>query len=177
MVAKESLFKYVSPSKEGLILGVFGVLVGIMGLFTKNPLGIFLFGVGCAAVFSGSTLFEMYKISKQMKNFELNGELEDVLKEFEEGVQVLNDSIRLGNKYAFGKKTGTIIKYEDISRMYQYVYKTNLIESSRTIKIENISKVQRELCRLPLKGTADNEVKEIMMFILAKNPKIEIGYK
>ena len=76
----------------------------------------------------------------------------------------------------FGKGMGTIIKYKDISNIYQYVHKTNLVEDKREIRVEKVSGEEIKLCKIYLNGKSDDELIILMNYILEKNPNVQIVY-
>ena len=105
--------------------------------------------------------------------------------DFYSATPFLEDNIRLGHECVFGKSFCTILRYTDIRRIYQYVYKLNFVEWNRELHaVDTQGKVWR-LCELKLHSMfnnrknelADQEVIKVLNFMLYKNNRIAIGYR
>lgn len=174
---KEELKKYLYPSKLPLVGGGAFVIIGLVGMgVAASPVGVFILCCIVAFIISAPTLITIHNLSSAIETFETDEKLSDVLEEFENSQDVFHNALRVGAEYMFGKEMGTIIKYKDISNIYQYVHKTNLVEDKREIRVVKVNGEEIKLCKLSLKGKSDNELKALMIYILEKNPKIQIGY-
>lgn len=174
---KEELKEYLYPSKLPLIGGGAFVIIGFVGMgLAASPVGVFILCCIFAVIISVPTLITIHNLSSTIETFVTDEKLPEVLEEFENSQSVLNNALSVGTEYMFGKGMGTIIKYKDISNIYQYVHKTNLVEDKREIRVVKVNGEEIKLCKLSLKGKSDNELKALMIFILEKNPKIKIGY-
>ena len=111
-----------------------------------------------------------------IRRLEEEGELSNVIRDFQKGEKLFGDSVRVGNKYIIGKGTNCIISYKDIKQIYQYIHKTNHFEDYRTLRaytdIETI-----DICQLPRNGAGEQTVRQLIMYICAKNPNLKVGYK
>ena len=64
------------------------------------------------------------QMSIAQRRLEEEGELSNVIMDFQEGEKLFGDAVRVGNKYIIGKGTNCIISYKDIKQIYQYIHKT-----------------------------------------------------
>ena len=115
--------------------------------------------------------------SKQIRKLEAMHTVPDVYTDFAQSSVMIGDRLRLGKRYLFGKNTGHIFEFGEISRVYQYIHKTNGVEDRRELKVKTTRGKELILCRLPLKGKADEDIMNVAAIIKAVNPAVEIGYK
>ena len=97
--------------------------------------------------------------------------------DFRNAYSMMNDTIRFGERWIFCKHSGRLLRYEEITQVYQFIHKTNFIEDSRAVKYVDINGKHRVLCNLALRGKSDEDVKTIITIIYSKNPRIKIGYR
>lgn len=186
---KKQLFKYTKPS--GALPVVCIILAVLCFLFTllffaaatdfdaDTNILIGTFAVA-TIIFVLMTVF-YYRLIGQLKNkindIDANGELLILLNDFEKGGKAFNDKLRLGQKYLIGKKTRTIVSYNEIARIYQYIHSTNCVEDTRSLQIVLHNNKKLDLCKLPLWGKADEEVANVFNYVKSMNPNIAIGYR
>ena len=114
--------------------------------------------------------------SKQIKQMEDDGSLNRALSEFATGMFWFEGNLKLGDTYIFGKKSGICLSYDQITKIYQYVHKTNGVENYRSIKVVTPDANVHELCKIRLRGKADTEVQHVVGVIVSKNPTVHVGY-
>ena len=120
--------------------------------------------------------FNVLAPKRIIRRLEGEGELSNVIMDFQKGEKLFGDAVRVGNKYIIGKGTKDIVAYKDIKQIYQYIHKTNHFEDYRTLRaytdIETI-----DICQLPRNGAGEQTVRQLIMYICAKNPNIKVGYR
>lgn len=181
----KDLKKYVCPNKLArfffggltvilLVLCVYFMLFGKDAemLIITIVSGIVMFGLIFAYVSQDYLIY-----IKKMKIIEQQGNMPVLLFDFKNGGPAFNDYLRVGGRYLIGKKTGTMVSYDEIARIYQYVHQTNFVEDSRMLKVKTTNGKTYSLCRLPLKGKADDEVNHVISYILSVNGNVQVGYK
>lgn len=176
MDGKKTLEKYLRPSSAltviGVILLAFGIVIGAAGavlvLLLELVVGALLLWVGLSPVKT---------LKKQLEELETQGRLPGVIREFESGKQFLKDKLRLGPTYILGKKSGVVLTYDQVKKIYQHVHRTNFVEDRREIRVETTEGKIISLCPLPLKGKGDEELVRIISVIKTMNPGVHIGYK
>ena len=97
----------------------------------------------------------------------------------------LDDRIRLGKKCIYGRSCCTIMRYTDITKIYQYVHKTNYIEDRRELRVVDGEGKVWKLCVLEhhrlfqrqKNELLDEELSEVINVMLRKNRWIHVGYK
>ena len=97
--------------------------------------------------------------------------------EFKCAKSMIKDRVRLGENYIFTKHSGKLLKYSEISKVYQYIHKTNFAEDERALKYINTNGKHRKLCKLDLRGKSDAELQVVVSIIMSKNPNVTIGYR
>ena len=111
-----------------------------------------------------------------IRRLEEEGELSNVIMDFQEGEKLFGDAVRVGNKYIIGKGTKDIVAYKDIKQIYQYIHKTNYFEDYRSLRVCTDDGT-KDICQLPRNGAGEQTVRQLIMYICAKNPNIKVGYK
>lgn len=113
-----------------------------------------------------------------IRRLEEEGELSNVIMDFQKGEKLFGDAVRVGNKYIIGKGTNCIISYKDIQQIYQYIHKTNYVEDYRSLRAYTNTNIgTTDICQLPRNGAGEQTVRELIMYICTKNPNIKVGYK
>ena len=186
MMDAKKLKKYLSSTNVvSLVLGIFmAVFGGWFLLFllpeTDEPvvtllMGLFIMVMGGVVIWS--CISNIRSLNRDFAQLEETGRLDGILEEFEKAQVLVKGKVRLGPNHIFGKGAGHLVRYEDIRQVYQYVKKRNFAEVVRSLKYVDGSGKTRDLCQLQLRGKSDEDVKKIMLAILAKNPMVKIGYK
>lgn len=125
---------------------------------------------------SYSSAKQVASLFKSVKFYEDKGMLDDVIYEFNNGIQLADDYIRMGNRFILGRKSATITEYSEISQVYEYVHRTNLVVDKRLLKAKSPAGEEFILCKLPAAGIAKEEMLHIFVVIKAKNNKVRFGY-
>lgn len=156
-----------------LIFGLFFILSGgtVTAVATAFIVAVIFLLVGVILQLDSA------KTDKKIKSIEEQGNLPILLNDFKTGRQELKDFVRLGRTYIIGKRTGTIVSYGEVARVYQYIHKTNFVEDARTLKVDTTDGKSHTLCNLPLRGKADDEVVRIISYMLSVNSNIQVGYE
>lgn len=144
------------------------IINSVFGIFRFFPLLI----VDASVPLPFLDFFECKKMLKFLKSRKLYTE---AVLDFSDAQSNLTDCIRLGKKYVFGKNHCVILRYTDISRVYQYVLKGRFMEIRRELHaVDNSGKVWH-LCELGIVPELD--LLGVLDFMVYKNPTIAIGYK
>lgn len=106
-----------------------------------------------------------------------SGELQVLLNDFTYGQSLADDNIRLGEKYIFCRKKGRPLGYNEITKVYQAIQKTNSAENRRTLEAVLTNGKTYVLCELKKHGGSDRDVSKILGYIQQKNPNVHLGYK
>ncbi len=154
---------------------VLGVALMASGEILGIVVGLFLLGMGCMMIWTYYS--NVRALNQAFQELERRGQLDGVLRDFAESHPVLNGELRLGVNYLYGRRCGHLLSYGQITKLYQYVHRTNFIEDRRELKVSAGLEKELTLCKLARKGKADEELKTVLGFILLKNPTIHIGYK
>lgn len=182
---KKELYKYIKPSSVSAVIFVCISIIFFLMAYASVPkaeddsliqfLIFLIFGI-IFLIYFVSHFCTLSSIKKKIKTFEHQGEFDLLANDFLAGGKAFNDNLRLGQKFLIGKKTGTIVSYQDIVKIYQYAHKTNGVEDSRMLKIETTNKKNVNLCKIPLKGKADNEVAQVCDYIARMTSRVFVGY-
>ena len=92
-----------------------------------------------------------------IRRLEEEGELSNVIMDFQEGEKLFGDAVRVGNKYIIGKGTNCIISYKDIKQIYQYIHKTNHFEDYRSLRAYT-NDGTKDICQLPRNGAGEQKI-------------------
>ncbi len=173
----EELRKFLKPSIAlavvGAVLMVLGLVFGIAG-HVLVALIIFLV-IGGFLLFLG--VKEQTDFKWMMEEYARQGALEDIAADFAAGRTWSKDTLRTGEKYCYNKGAGKVYPYTDIRNVHQYVHKTNGIEDQRQLRAVMADGKTVTLCTLKLRGHSDEELQQLIMLLLSKNPSITVGYR
>ena len=100
-----------------------------------------------------------------------------LMEDFQTAIPMRKNSIRLGNKWIFQRGKCKYVNYMEIRQVYQYIKKVNFVENERSLMWLDSKGTARTLCPLEIGGKSDDEMRQIILMILAKNPNIKIGYR
>lgn len=182
----KDLKKYAKPSHALAVLGAFFVIIGlfvvVMGLTTDSYdsteyIVTGIIGVLLGVLFIYLGIRDNKKFDKKLKEIEENGGMPILLNDFKTGGRAFKNSLIVGQTFLIGKKSGTIVTYNEIVQIYQYVHSTNFVEDSRTLKVKTIQNSVLDLCSIPLRGKGNDELEQVINYILSKNPNVKVGYK
>jgi len=174
---------YTRSSYGLLFVGVFFLGLGLLGFAVDvaSPIGMLLLMFALGAACSAPYFIGQRRLNKAIEEYEAQYGADALVKDFNASRPVINDHLRLGEEWLFGKRTATIVRYEQIKKIYMYVHRTNGVEDRRALKIETAAGKTLELCNLPTKGVFKKQnhpdVETILKVILIKNPSVHVGYK
>lgn len=187
----EKINKYCLP---GMIKGLaifYGVLIfaGIIWIFTnatydKNGISDLCIRLVFAFVFMLSDIL-FYHLSygksakiydKRVKYFRDQGVLDLLKSDFSNGVQLFGGDLTVGKMFLFGKNTGMIVMFQEITRFFIHVHTTEY-ESGRTptkkFELKFVAGNKHYvLCKIPNKNMNTSEWNQFCNFISLKNPNI-----
>lgn len=152
------------------------LVIPIMASVAKDDAELILIWFGLTLIIELIILFPLYKDIRFFKNAD-NATLATLAAELHQAVPMRDDDVRFGATHIFTKHSARVVKYSDITRVYQYIHKTNFVEDQRALKCTDVNKKEIVLCKLELKDKSDEELQKMVAFILQKNPKIKIGYR
>lgn len=113
-------------------------------------------------------------LKNKFNQIEQAGLMNVLQNDFINGHKEFKNNLIYGERYLFGKKSQIFLKYGEIAKAYQFIYKTNFVESKRTIRVETIDNQKYELCEIALLDKDDPNVKQFYQFVLLKNSNIQI---
>lgn len=151
-------------------IAMLGFFIGIMvqeNTFATAPIVMF-------CIFFALTLRPYFKARKFFAS--LAGEnINAIEHDFNRAYPFVKGRVRMGETYVFSKGSGQLVKYSDMVQVYQYISRTNFIESKRMLRYMDANGRHHELCQLRLRGKSDDELKDMLRVIMRKNPNVKIG--
>lgn len=136
---------------------------------------ISIFLLFCIFLCSLEGIFKSIKFSNQLHKWKKNGQMSDILRDFECARSMHDGRVMMGREYAFGKNCSAAIAYADIDRVYEYVHSTNSIKDQRMIRVKMVNGKQCDLCYLRVFKRETEEEMAIIQTILQRNPSVEVG--
>ncbi|MBQ7522894.1 MAG: hypothetical protein IJU14_08485 [Clostridia bacterium] len=182
---QKQLIRYAQHSPLKIIIGtviiILSSIVLLLDLITRQVDMTFAFfftglsiALGSLSMLTG--IAQRRYLNDTLQKLEKNSaEKQKLLSDFDNGNK--NDRIILGNNYIIGRHTGTVVPYEQISRVYQYVHSTNGFDDSKILKATLFQGRTVDLCKLPLRDKNNIVVEEIIGYILHKNHEVYIGFR
>lgn len=111
-----------------------------------------------------------------LKKIEDSGCADLIYSDFSTATSMRKDLVRFGNTWIFIKNKRKILKYDEITRVYQYIKRVNFVENERALKYVDSNGKHRVLCSLQLRGKSDEELNMMIALILSNNRNVAIGY-
>lgn len=175
MTGLDEMKKYIRPSYVSLYIGAALLLLGIFFATKTNP-AVFLLFAMIAVISNLFPISEIIKFNKTMQQLTENGTIERIAEEFQQAKEYADGNLKLGSAHIYGKRSGTVLEYKDIAKAYQYIHKTNFAEDRRELRVATQDGKTISLCKLALRGKADEALMTIIQVMLSHNPGIKIGY-
>lgn len=183
MDANFSLKRYLRPKMTNILIGVillaFAIFAASYGFSDGDIVGIICFGI-LLAVGISVVIISILKIksySQEIKRLEEDGLYDRMENDFSNAESFFKDKLRLSNGYIYPKYGGKALKYEDITKVYQYIQKKNGIENNRELRAATTDGKIVTLADIALRGKDDDEVTAVVDLLLSKNPSIHVGYQ
>lgn len=174
--ALNEIKQYLRPTYTYLVIGVFFLSIGIYSLTLGEPTGA-LVCIILAAIFSLGTVFIIRGYNDQIKKLREEEKTASLVKDFLNAETFFDDTLRIGESYIFGKRSGKILEPRNIVKAYQYIHKTNFAEDRRRLRVDTADGKTVDIGRLKLRGKSDEELLRALALLTTRNPDIRIGYK
>ena len=175
----KELKKYLTAGVGGwwVLTGFAGALVVIylISLAMGNdvePAGLVVFLIMLAV----SLIPQLVTMGK-MKKLAEDPNLPAMEQDFRMAQPLRKGKVRFGRYWIFVKGRRAPVMYAEIRQVYQFIQRTNFIESARTLRYVDTKGRTKDLCKLDLRGKSDAEVRQMFQMILARNPGVKIGYR
>ena len=130
--------------------------------------------VGMLFVIMGTSRSSNFRMS--MRNIRIRHRENELLYDFENAGRAFSDRVILGDSFIIGRGTGAVVPYSEIRRVYQYIHTYNGIEDKRILRAELTNGRKIDLCTLPHNGVGNEELNNVMNYMRAVNPRIQLGY-
>ena len=171
------LKSYIRNIDHGaMIAAIIFLGFGLCGLiFGGDSSGFALFPLALGIGWLLKWYFGFNRASKCINELISDGSITSVLSDFQNGKHCLNDNIIVGENYLIGKKSSCVLSYSEITRLYQFVHKTNFVEDQRKLQAVTTSGKTYSLARLELKGRSNEELNTLLVEILSRNAAIKVG--
>ncbi|MBQ7543801.1 MAG: hypothetical protein IJT02_02555 [Synergistaceae bacterium] len=119
---------------------------------------------------------------KTVKSLTSSNSLDEAAADFSSAQPFFQDHIRFGDRYLFGGNCCSVLRYTDIVKVYQSVYKQKRRERSRTLRAVDRTGKNWDICKLiPHSRFSDERnaelearESEIISFLLSKNGTITV---
>ena len=114
---------------------------------------------------------------RRMINFlKNNGLYQEAIDDFVSAKPFMNDRMRMGDKYIFCRRKYVILRYYDISRVFQDYNLENGLKTSRTLNAVDIYGNVWFLCNLETNTDNQPGLKEAVDFMTSRNSGITIDF-
>lgn len=163
----------------GILLLFVGILMSIMTFLSQEwsyfACGILItlfMGVGCIAAGVSAHI----KFRKKIKLIDEQGMGDILLNDFNNAGRAFSGALVVGDEFLIGKRTGNVLHYSEIVRIYQFIPEQQLIAEKRYIKAETASARNLLLSDIPSDGRGAQELNGVIQYVTAKNPSIQVGF-
>ncbi len=181
MESRKSFEQYIKPSLKATVFGILVMIAG-GGAFAlelinhRASFGVIwlAFGLGIGSLLIVYDSLKTKKFKKTLEQFEKNGDIDDIMYDFENGRKMFNGALILGQYFLISKKSGTVVEYSEVDKLYQLVKGTGE-RAKRIIQIRTTDKKKINLCKIPVSGSkTSEELGKVLGYITAKNRNISL---
>lgn len=137
-------------------------------------LGVLFAVVGCFSIvdaLGGSDL------KRQLENLEKQGTLGGLLEDFERGKKFCKGKMIVGNTYVLGKGTNSIVRIDELARVYEYKHTTNGSVDGHSVMGIMKNGSRRELGDIKGIEKSGDQIVDIFNALYVRNGNIQFGYK
>ena len=179
---KKKMISYCGSAPTALFAAALLAVTGGLGFATDiaEPLIFALIMLGIALICVLVYVLSRSRLNKIIQAYAQRYGGKTLARDFGKSQTVLNGFLRVGEEWLFGKRTNTIVRYDQISKIYLYIHRTNGIEDSRMLTVVADGKT-RNLCKVPAKGVFKKQnhpdVEKVIRYVVYKNPHVHVGYK
>lgn len=176
MISRRTLCSFLRPPLFYAILGTLFIFVFIYSLFQLEVWYYSLIFLLIPLLGVGNDMYTLYYWVVYSLGIRSKPYINEIDYDFNNGVILADNHIRLGDRYIIGKCGVTAVNYNEISRVYEYVHKSNYVVDGRQLRIVTKKGRDRILCKLPRKGIPKNELNKIFGIINHHNQSVKFGY-
>ena len=175
----KELKKYLTAGVGGwwVLTGAAGALTVIYLVSLAAGNDVDPMGLGVFLIILALSLIPQLVTMGKMKKLAEDPNLPAMEQDFRMAQPMRKGKVLFGRNWIFVKGRKTPVLCGDIRQVYQFIQKTNFIESARTLRYVDTKGRTRDLCSLDLRGKSDEEVRQMVQLILTKNPNVKVGYK
>ncbi|MBO7252894.1 MAG: hypothetical protein J6V25_09760 [Oscillospiraceae bacterium] len=176
---KNEFTKFLKPKGNIWMLIIFGIMFffGIMMATVGEIILVGLIFMALAAYLIYIILRAIFQYPRYIQSLENQNMLPMILQDFCTAQQVYDGNLRFGRYYLYANGLGQVLPYQQITRVYQYIHRTNYIEDRRELRYVDPSGKVGTLCTLKKRGKSDADVHLIVNLLLRKNPSMQVGYQ
>jgi len=174
---RKEIYDYIRPGHGVYIIAAVLLVINILSMLIIGSGGIFFLWLIIAAMICGPSAYCELKVIDALSAEENKHNLDALYEDFASAKVLGDNNVHIGEKYIFGRRSGGYYEISDISKVYQYIHKTNFVEDKRILRAELGSGGTVALFGLHLKGQDDALLLDAISMIVAINPKVKVGYK
>ena len=202
MNAEKDMIDYIRQGAGGigcitpifLTLSIFLILPVLIGMFSGDMeggvffAGLVLLGVGLlfGKIALSPIQGRMNGHKPTLEFLKTRNLYNAAVADFSSAKSFMDDRIRLGEEFIFGRYCCSVLRYKDIVRLYQHVLKVNSSEAGRELIAIDVYGNTWSLCKIQThkefdffgdNKAIDQSLLEVVNLILSKNNAIAIGYQ
>ena len=113
------------------------------------------------------------RMNKVLKDAEEQNRMEQMITDFQEAVPLCGSRLKAGQNYLFGRNVGTIVRYEEIVRIYGT--NTSFHIPPFEVRIQTQDGETNILAIRISRRTHEKDNLKLLAMIYAKNPEVKVG--
>lgn len=163
----------MSPDARNLTIGL--LALAVVGAAVTPDL---IFIGGSLAVLTGLLwLAGSSRVNNRIASLKADGSYQQIMRDFANATPLLDDKVRYGENYLFGKGMVAIYRFDDIYWVYRHTLSYLFIIPLRASAVIGDSRGKRaDLCKLKKGNAGVAEIETLARLILSKNPQALAGY-
>ena len=173
---KEKNFKKYVGAVAGRNMMIIFLVIGILFMFAAGPAVFIAMGV-FALIGLIMWLTNNSRFNKKIEALKESGYWETMLADFEQATAVVNDKVRAGQHFIYGKHSGMFYTYNEICWLYRFTQRYMFIPISSNAMIGSSNGKIIPFCRIKANTKAGNaQIQELAQMVYSKNSNVILGY-
>ncbi len=166
--------KYLFPPIDNLWKGLIFIVAGIIIALLESNLWLFVLLFVLALFDFVPDIVKISRFLSQIRYLKGRREMEEILEDFSGAEEYMDGQLKIGKKYAFGKKSGSIVSYRDIKKIHHFTRKKYGYRNKRFIEVFTYEGEKIKLSKVNDNDEALKQAENAVIIIKNLSSKAEI---
>ncbi|MBR4071929.1 MAG: hypothetical protein IKK26_05185 [Clostridia bacterium] len=170
-----AVVNYLFPPVDNLWKGLIFIASGIIIAILESNIWLFLLLLLLSLFDFASDIVKISKFLSQIRYLKSRKEFDSILEDFESAKDYMDGQLRIGNKYIFGKKSGSLVSYDDIKKIHHFSRKKYGYRKKRFIEVFTLEGEKIKLSKVNDTNEAIKQSEIVLGIVKELAPKAEVS--